>query len=36
MTDKHLRKLGGAVYSSKKVESDFGLKILQQCGWKEY
>lgn len=35
MADKHLRKLGGAVYSSKKVESAFGLKILEKCGWKE-
>ena len=35
MADKHLRKLGGAVYSTKKVESSFGLKILQKHGWSE-
>ena len=35
MADKHLKKLGGAVYSSKKVESNFGSKILAKCGWKD-
>lgn len=35
MTDKHLRKLGGAVFSNKKAETEFGLKVLQKFGWKE-
>ncbi len=35
MTDKHLRKLGGTVYSTKKVQSEHSLKILQKFGWKE-
>ena len=34
MGEKHLRKLGGSVYSTKKVETSFGLKILEKCGWK--
>lgn len=36
MADKHLKKLGGSVYSSKKVDSKFGLKMLEKLGWKEY
>jgi hypothetical protein len=35
MSEKHLRKLGGGVYSNQKVESEFGLKILQKYGWSE-
>lgn len=35
MADKHIKKLGGAVYSNKKVSSAIGLKILEKCGWKE-
>lgn len=36
MSRKFMEAHASTGYSSKKVESKFGLKILEKMGWKEY
>jgi hypothetical protein len=36
MSRKFMEAHASTGYTSKKVESKFGLKILEKMGWKEY